>query len=125
MHSPALYFRCLLPATTVTTEQLNAQMRTTRPSRGWTSLFSVPALNCTQGGWLSAKATAQPAQRLAKPLLDEMAAVPGTLKVGVHIRIGDSGLSNALKRHDARYPLGCAPSHGSPAAVRLLCVKRP
>ena len=38
-----------------------------------------------------------------------MSAVPGTLKVGVHIRIGDSGLSNALKKQDERYPLGCAP----------------
>lgn len=51
--------------------------------------------------------SAHRAQRLAQPLLDEMAPVPGTLKVGVHIRIGDSGLSNALKKQDERYPLGC------------------
>ena len=48
------------------------------------------------------------AQGLAQPLLDRMTPVPGTLKIGVHIRIGDSGLSNALKRFDERYPLGCA-----------------
>ena len=31
---------------------------------------------------------------------------PATLKVGVHIRIGDSNLVNAIKKQDRRYPLG-------------------
>jgi hypothetical protein len=58
-------------------------------------------------------------QRMAKPLLAEMTPEPETLKIGVHIRVGDSGLSNALKRNDERYPPGC-----DCADARLLCYIR-
>ena len=57
---------------------------------------------------------------MAKPLLAEMTPVPETLKVGVHIRMGDSGLSNGMKRNDERYPLGCGFASAYQALVQTL-----
>ena len=65
---------------------------------------------------------------MAKPLLAKMTPVPETLKIGVHIRIGDSGLSNALKRNDQRYPLGYGSNCAYPALGQTLygrtCMRR-
>ena len=49
-----------------------------------------------------------PTQRLltmAEPFAKRIQHVPGTLAIGVHLRMGDSGLSNAEKRNDLRIPL--------------------
>jgi hypothetical protein len=42
---------------------------------------------------------------MAEPFVTRFQHVPGTLSIGVHLRMGDSGLSNAKKRNDKRIPL--------------------
>ena len=42
---------------------------------------------------------------MAEPFVKRVRHVPGTLSIGVHLRMGDSGLPNARKRNDQRIPL--------------------
>ncbi len=44
-------------------------------------------------------------QHMAEPFVKRFQHVKGTLGVGVHLRMGDSGLPNAKKRNDKRIPL--------------------
>jgi hypothetical protein len=45
---------------------------------------------------------------MARPYLEAMTAVPSTLRMGIHIRMGDSALANTFKKGDKRYQPGCA-----------------
>ena len=47
-------------------------------------------------------------QGLARPYLKAMDAVPATLRIGIHIRMGDSALANTIKSGELRYKPGCA-----------------
>lgn len=47
-------------------------------------------------------------QALARPYLAAMDAVPATLRIGIHIRMGDSALANTWKTGDKRYKPGCS-----------------
>ena len=46
-------------------------------------------------------------QALAEPYLAVMDSVPATLRIGIHIRMGDSAVANAKKKGDKRYGPGC------------------
>ena len=46
-------------------------------------------------------------QALAAPLLSALNPVEGAAKVGLHVRIGDSALPNAVKKNNIRYPPEC------------------
>ncbi len=47
-------------------------------------------------------------QALARPYLAAMNSVPATLRIGVHLRMGDAAVVNAEKKDDKRYRDGCA-----------------
>ena len=53
-------------------------------------------------------------QALAQPYLVAMDAVPATLRIGIHIRVGDSAVVNAAKKGDKRY----RPGYDRPARTR-------
>ena len=40
------------------------------------------------------------------PYLAAMDSVPATLRIGIHIRLGDSAVANTLKKGDKRYASG-------------------
>ena len=46
-------------------------------------------------------------QALTEPYLAVMDSVPATLRIGIHIRMGDSAVANAKKKGDKRYGPGC------------------
>ena len=61
-------------------------------------------------------------QRLAAPLLAELMRDRGAATVGLHLRVGDSALPNAVKKNNIRYPPECvraapAPSHAQDVVV--------
>ena len=50
-----------------------------------------------------------------------MDSVPATLRIGIHIRIGDSAVSNAVKKGDQRYRPGCDGRRNSALSGRSPC----
>jgi hypothetical protein len=45
-------------------------------------------------------------ERMARPYLEAMDAVPATLRIGIHMRMGDSALANTFKQSEKRYKPG-------------------
>ena len=65
---------------------------------------SAVAVCCASGRlWLGTPT--ERLQHMAEPFTKRFQHVRGTLGVGVHLRMGDSGLPNAKKRNDRRIPL--------------------
>ena len=55
-----------------------------------------------------------------------MNSVPATLRIGIHIRVGDSAVANALKKGDKRYRPGYdRPTTQSAAFVLKMAVTLP
>ncbi len=59
-------------------------------------------------------------QALSQPYLAVMDSVPATLRIGIHIRVGDSAVANAIKKGDKRYQPGCdRPTRSGPLVLNM------
>ena len=54
-----------------------------------------------------------------------MHALPATLRIGIHMRMGDSALANTIKKGEKRYKAGCAiqPISHSTACMHLIAAE--